>query len=114
MFPSSLILLAIPLACQAITIPFNQVQRSGSYLHGLPNSDRHHNGFLKNVVLDPTTIAATNLAFVQYTVSVGIGSPRTYYEVVVDTGSSNTWVGCVMATTPPLYEDLFLAALLQG
>ncbi|RPD60570.1 acid protease [Lentinus tigrinus ALCF2SS1-7] len=35
---------------------------------------------------------ATNQA-VDYTVSVGVGTPPTFYNLIVDTGSSNTWVG---------------------
>ncbi|KAG6865697.1 hypothetical protein C0993_007883, partial [Termitomyces sp. T159_Od127] len=34
---------------------------------------------------------------VTYIASIGVGSPATTYELLVDTGSSNTWVG---ATTP--------------
>ncbi|KAF8497311.1 aspartic proteinase from Irpex Lacteus [Gautieria morchelliformis] len=30
---------------------------------------------------------------VSYTASVGVGSPATQYTLIVDTGSSNTWVG---------------------
>ncbi|KAI0797341.1 aspartic peptidase A1 [Irpex lacteus] len=30
---------------------------------------------------------------VSYTVQVGVGSPPTFFELIVDTGSSNTWVG---------------------
>ncbi|EDR01383.1 aspartic peptidase A1 [Laccaria bicolor S238N-H82] len=30
---------------------------------------------------------------VTYTASVGVGSPPTYYDLLVDTGSSNTWIG---------------------
>ncbi|KAI0922513.1 hypothetical protein AcW1_002869 [Taiwanofungus camphoratus] len=37
-------------------------------------------------------VSATNGA-VEYTVSTGIGDPPTYYTLIVDTGSSNTWVG---------------------
>jgi saccharopepsin len=33
----------------------------------------------------------TNAA-VTYTASVGIGSPPSYYTLLIDTGSSNTWV----------------------
>ncbi|KAH8553064.1 acid protease [Umbelopsis sp. PMI_123] len=33
------------------------------------------------------------LYFVQYTISVGIGNPPTDYDILVDTGSSNTFVG---------------------
>ncbi|OSX56970.1 hypothetical protein POSPLADRAFT_1067980 [Postia placenta MAD-698-R-SB12] len=39
---------------------------------------------------------ATNGA-VDYTISTGIGSPPTYYTLIVDTGSSNTWVGADQA-----------------
>lgn len=30
---------------------------------------------------------------VTYTTSVGVGSPPTQYTLLIDTGSSNTWVG---------------------
>ncbi|KAG9315956.1 acid protease [Chiua virens] len=36
-------------------------------------------------------------AGVTYTISVGVGSPATKYDLLIDTGSSNTWVG---ANTP--------------
>ncbi|KIL59258.1 hypothetical protein M378DRAFT_14958 [Amanita muscaria Koide BX008] len=34
----------------------------------------------------------TNVVF-YYIATIGIGTPPTYYNVIVDTGSSNTWVG---------------------
>ncbi|KAI0703858.1 acid protease [Cerioporus squamosus] len=37
-------------------------------------------------------VDVTNQA-VDYTVSVGVGTPPTFYNLIVDTGSSNTWVG---------------------
>ncbi|OCH85904.1 acid protease [Obba rivulosa] len=37
-------------------------------------------------------VAVTNEA-VQYVTSVGVGTPPTAYTLIVDTGSSNTWVG---------------------
>ncbi|KAF8497321.1 aspartic peptidase A1 [Gautieria morchelliformis] len=37
-------------------------------------------------------VPVTNGA-VSYTASVGVGSPATQYTLIVDTGSSNTWVG---------------------
>ncbi|KIJ40077.1 hypothetical protein M422DRAFT_257145 [Sphaerobolus stellatus SS14] len=37
-------------------------------------------------------IPATN-GLVQYTASVGVGSPASQFSLVIDTGSSNTWVG---------------------
>ena len=37
-------------------------------------------------------VAITNTAVV-YSASVGVGSPATTYDLLIDTGSSNTWVG---------------------
>jgi len=111
MLPPSFLLLALAPACNALTLPFNPVQRSGAYLQGLPYADRQRAGLLKSVGTGNTaTIPATNLDFVQYTVSVGVGSPPTYYELVVDTGSSNTFVGCVMATALLLHVISSLVA----
>ncbi|KAJ6561817.1 acid protease [Mycena capillaripes] len=39
-------------------------------------------------------------AAVTYTISVGVGSPPTDYTLLIDTGSSNTWVGAGKAYTP--------------
>jgi cathepsin E len=39
---------------------------------------------------------ATNEA-VSYIASVGVGSPATQYSLIIDTGSSNTWVGATLA-----------------
>ncbi|KAI0059467.1 family A1 protease [Artomyces pyxidatus] len=39
-----------------------------------------------------TSIGVTNVAQV-YVASVGVGSPATDYSLLIDTGSSNTWVG---------------------
>ncbi|KAK9763434.1 hypothetical protein K7432_009876 [Basidiobolus ranarum] len=37
-------------------------------------------------------IPATNM-LTHYTTSIGIGSPPTSYEVLIDTNSANTWIG---------------------
>ena len=37
-------------------------------------------------------VVATNGA-VDYTASVGVGTPPTFYDLLIDTGSSNTWLG---------------------
>jgi len=67
---------------------------AGSFLAGLPDADRARAASLKSFAAGgATTIPASNLAYVQYTTSVGVGSPPTYYNLVVDTGSSNTFVG---------------------
>ncbi|KAI0365365.1 acid protease [Pilatotrama ljubarskyi] len=41
---------------------------------------------------DSSEVPITNTVL-QYTVSIGVGTPPTEYNLVVDTGSSNTWVG---------------------
>lgn len=38
------------------------------------------------------TIGSTNTG-VTYVVDVGVGEPATTYSLIVDTGSSNTWIG---------------------
>ncbi|KAG2142982.1 acid protease [Suillus clintonianus] len=43
-----------------------------------------------------SSVSITNAATV-YTAQVGVGSPATQYTLLIDTGSSNTWVG---ASTP--------------
>ncbi|KZP14843.1 aspartic peptidase A1 [Athelia psychrophila] len=42
---------------------------------------------------------ATNTG-IQYIASVGVGSPATNYDLIIDTGSSNTWIGANTAYTP--------------
>ena len=37
-------------------------------------------------------VPVTNAATI-YTASVGVGTPPTNYDLIVDTGSSNTWIG---------------------
>ncbi|KIO07573.1 hypothetical protein M404DRAFT_8365 [Pisolithus tinctorius Marx 270] len=77
-----------------VSIPLTRFQRLGAYLKGLPDADRARASFLKNrASTGATTVPATNLVYVQYTTSVGISSPPTYYNLVVDTGSSNTFCG---------------------
>lgn len=39
-------------------------------------------------------------AIVSYTVNVSVGTPPTTYTLIVDTGSSNTWVGANKAYVP--------------
>lgn len=90
---SAIVLLATSVSA-FVSIPLTRLQRSGAYLKGLPDADRARASFLKNRVSTGAAIVpATNLAYVQYTTSVGIGSPPTNYNLVVDTGSSNTFCG---------------------
>ncbi|KAG2114836.1 acid protease [Suillus clintonianus] len=39
-----------------------------------------------------SSISTTNAVTI-YTADVGVGSPATYYTLLIDTGSSNTWIG---------------------
>jgi hypothetical protein len=81
-------------ASSLFRIPLTKIAPSSSYFAGLPDADRERAAFLKSFASGgPTTVPASNLAYVQYTTSVGVGSPPTYYNLVVDTGSSNTFVG---------------------
>ncbi|KAG2143757.1 acid protease [Suillus bovinus] len=75
-----------------VTIPLTKLERTGPYLQGSPHADRARASLFK-IASDPKTVPASNLAYVQYTTSVGVGSPPTYYNLVIDTGSSNTFVG---------------------
>ncbi|KAG9312018.1 acid protease [Chiua virens] len=45
------------------------------------------------------SVTATNAA-VYYTAEVGIGTPPTVYKLLIDTGSSNTWVGASKQYVP--------------
>ncbi|KAG0707904.1 acid protease [Suillus ampliporus] len=40
-----------------------------------------------------TNVSVTNMDYYQYVMNVGVGDPPTYYSLVVDTGSSITFVG---------------------
>lgn len=88
----SLVLLATDASASGVvSVPLNGLQRSGSYLKGIAAAGRARAALLKSH--RPTTVPATNLLYVEYTARVGIGKPPTYYNLVVDTGSSNTFCG---------------------
>ncbi|KAG8221143.1 acid protease [Butyriboletus roseoflavus] len=88
------LLAASALASLVITVPLTKFQRTGAYLKGAPDADRARAAFLKSrTTSGPTTVPATNLVYVRYTTSVGIGNPPTYYNLLVDTGSSNIFCG---------------------
>ncbi|PIL25289.1 transporter [Ganoderma sinense ZZ0214-1] len=59
----------------------NLVARANAHLSGTPLSS--------DAVI---SVSADNQA-VDYVINVGVGSPATTYSLLVDTGSSNTWVG---------------------
>ncbi|KAG1820843.1 aspartic peptidase domain-containing protein [Suillus subaureus] len=46
-----------------------------------------------------SSVNATNDVMI-YTADIGVGSPATYYTLLIDTGSSNTWIGANKAYVP--------------
>ncbi|KAG6333844.1 hypothetical protein ID866_5242 [Astraeus odoratus] len=81
-------------AYAVVSVPLTRLQLSGEYLKGSPYADRARVAHLKNRAAGgAVTVPATSLGYVQYTTSVGIGDPPTYYNLVIDTGSSNTFCG---------------------
>ncbi|KAG2098269.1 acid protease [Suillus discolor] len=76
----------------SVTIPLRKLEFTGSYLQGSPHADRARAASFLETTSGPETIPATSMGY-QYTVRVGVGSPATYYDLLVDTGSSNTFVG---------------------
>ncbi|KAH8099772.1 acid protease [Cristinia sonorae] len=69
---------------------FNLVVRDQARARGLKAKGANTLGFKNAGIVG--SIGSTNQA-VDYTVDVQIGNPPTTYTLLVDTGSSNTWVG---------------------
>ncbi|KAG2143546.1 acid protease [Suillus bovinus] len=81
-------------ASSFFSVPLTKIAPPNSHLAGLPDADRARAAVLKSFTSGgPKNVPASNLAYSQYTTSVGVGSPPTYYNLIVDTGSSNTFVG---------------------
>lgn len=60
--------------------------------HDQARAQQLKNRAYKGNVAVPVNMSVTNQA-VTYTASVGVGNPPTTYTLLIDTGSSNTWVG---------------------
>ncbi|OSX61338.1 hypothetical protein POSPLADRAFT_1171012 [Postia placenta MAD-698-R-SB12] len=92
----SAVLAAVSLsAVNATTIDLKPINgKTGAYMKGAADAHRARAAILKrNAGSNDISIPATNLEYMQYTASIGVGNPPTYYELVIDTGSSNTFVG---------------------
>ncbi|KAG2120231.1 acid protease [Suillus clintonianus] len=98
-------LLTLPaLALLSLTATALPHPRSASSTASLKLSVRINSNGLKNIAAvdrarfralqtgGSSSINATNAATI-YTADVGVGSPATYYTLLIDTGSSNTWIG---------------------
>ncbi|OAX38322.1 acid protease [Rhizopogon vinicolor AM-OR11-026] len=71
-------------------MPLKRLTGTGSHL----DAGRARAAFLKSRASgDRLSVSSSNLGYVQYTTSVGVGTPPTYYNLVVDTGSAVTFVG---------------------
>ncbi|KAG1899649.1 aspartic peptidase domain-containing protein [Suillus fuscotomentosus] len=114
MFPAASLLTIIPLALSItaspvevvnspITLPIARRLNVSNGAINLLQQDRHRMATLKDPTLrrsghsTPVTNAGNG-----YLIAVGVGSPPTTYNLIIDTGSSNTWVGATtgyVATT---------------
>ncbi|OJA21644.1 hypothetical protein AZE42_12721 [Rhizopogon vesiculosus] len=88
--PVVLVVASVASASSVVSMPLKRLTGTGSHLNG----GRTRAAFLKSYASgDRLTIPSSNLEYVQYTTSVGVGTPPTYYNLVVDTGSAVTFVG---------------------
>ncbi|EIW80816.1 acid protease [Coniophora puteana RWD-64-598 SS2] len=83
------------------TLEFTRRFKSLAAGQKLPDIDRARAAALKHTskAKRDGTVSVTN-AQDTYTASVGVGSPATQYTLLIDTGSSNTWVGADQSYTP--------------
>ncbi|TCD68311.1 hypothetical protein EIP91_011170 [Steccherinum ochraceum] len=84
-------LVTLPFAKRVnITGTVNLLQRDQARAQGLKRlGQARTSGVVPDAVI---SVPATN-ELVDYVVNVGVGTPATTYSLLVDTGSSNTWVG---------------------
>ncbi|EJF58305.1 acid protease [Dichomitus squalens] len=70
-------------------------QARAQALKARSQASKKHLGAINKVFTD-VDVPVTNVAEI-YTASVGVGTPPTTYNLIIDTGSSNTWVGASTA-----------------
>lgn len=98
---SSSLFVALLAACASqaappLTIPLTKRQHEGASLQGSSNADRARAEFFKSPTNGGlTSVTATDINYAQYITSIGVGSPPTYYNLIVDTASSNFVCGWV-------------------
>ncbi|KIK01963.1 hypothetical protein K443DRAFT_677972 [Laccaria amethystina LaAM-08-1] len=100
---STLLFFALGVAANPVVVNHSPIkltlfkQHNFTSAHNLVTHDQARAEQLKNRaykgnVAVPVNTQITNQA-VTYTASVGVGNPPTTYSLLIDTGSSNTWVG---------------------
>ncbi|KAI0046631.1 aspartic peptidase A1 [Auriscalpium vulgare] len=70
----------------------DQARAQALRAHGTARANARAQGLNPNSASAVTSIGVTNVAQV-YVANVGVGSPATSYSLLIDTGSSNTWLG---------------------
>jgi len=80
-----------PAAFQSRTLPDNLISQADTESFGGPNVAQPVPP-LRDPVASMHSIDATDSG-VAYTINVGVGQPPQYFTLIVDTGSSNTWIG---------------------
>jgi cathepsin E len=78
-----------------VSVPFAKQVNKGNLL-GLVQKDRARAAFFKsggNVQKRADSSVAVVNEAVTYVANVGVGTPPTNFQLIIDTGSSNTWVG---------------------
>ncbi|KAF8125492.1 acid protease [Boletus edulis] len=89
----SVILLATSASSSTTSIPLAKLQGTGAYLKGSPDAGRARAAFLRRRTDNANTVPATYKGYPSYVTKVGIGNPPTYYNLIVDTASANTFCG---------------------
>lgn len=80
-------------ASPVIMIPLTKLQHTGSYLKGAPSANYACITVLQaHQASELTTVPATNLGYFQYTTRVNVGSPPTYYNILVNIGFFITFI----------------------
>ncbi|CCL98700.1 uncharacterized protein FIBRA_00704 [Fibroporia radiculosa] len=86
----SIVLAAASLSSTNAVTTVNLTHTTGTSLNKAAAADRARAAFLSG---GASTVPITQYDYNGYLVTVDIGNPPTTYNLVLDTGSSNTWVG---------------------
>ena len=76
------------------TVPFSLTwpKGTGAYLKGAADASRARARFLQSrTPIGPSTVPVLS-ALAHFIVEVGVGNPAKYHHLVIDTGSSFTWL----------------------